>query len=102
MTRAVIAVGVVVDAALIFATGGDGGGGSDLALLFNYGVLGLFTLGWLTGRIETSKRADLAEARAAAAELRARTLEDSLRMDVVPAMVRFTEVGTRLAEKDRR
>lgn len=98
--RVAFGFGLVLDGWLLAAT--DGGNGSDLALLFNYGVLGLFTLAWMTGRIETAKRADLAEQRAAAAEQRARTLEDALRTEVVPAMTRFTEVGARIAESRER
>lgn len=79
----------------------DQGGGSDLALLLNYGVLGLVTILWLTGRLETPKRADKAEERAAAAEGRLEALEESLRRDVVPAMTRMTEVGARILDRDR-
>jgi hypothetical protein len=83
------------------AQASDGGIG-DFAILFNYGVLGVVTLLWLTGRIETPKRGDRAEERATAAEARERELQDVLRHEVVPALVRFTETGSRILDRDGR
>lgn len=89
-------VALLGDGAVLAASNGDG---FDVALLLNYGVLGLVTLAWLTRRIVTGGELAAAEARAASAEARARALEDSIRADIVPAMVRFTDVGSRLAER---
>lgn len=93
--------GVVAPAAVLAQTaGGDGGNGlGSLALLLNYGILGIVTLLWLTGRIETPKRGDAAERRAEAAEARERELELVLRTEVVPALTRFTEVAGRILDR---
>lgn len=87
----------------VLASAGDGGSGlGDVAILLNYGVLGVFTLLWLTGRIEGPKRADRAELRAEAAEARERELQKTLRDEVVPAMLRFTETATRILDRGGR
>lgn len=72
---------------------------SGIALLLNYGILGLVTILWLTGRIETPKRGDAAERRAEASEAREHELELMLRTEVVPALTRFTEVAGRILDR---
>lgn len=99
------AVVVVVDGIAsfaVFAAESGSGGIGDFAILLNYGVLGIVTLLWLTGRIETPKRGDKAEERATAAEARERELQDVLRHEVVPALVRFTETGSRILDREAR
>jgi hypothetical protein len=102
LARLAAAVGVnTVGAGAVLST--EHAGGSDLgelAVLINYGVLGIVTLLWLLGRIETPKRADQAEARALAAEQRERDLNATLRTDVVPALVQFTAAATRILDRD--
>lgn len=84
--------------AVLAAEGSDGIG--EFAILFNYGVLGVVTLLWLLGRIETPRRGDTAEARAEAAEERERHMQDTMRGEVIPALIRFTETATRLLDRD--
>lgn len=91
----------VADVGLIVAQANDGDGSTigDFAILFNYGVLGIVTLLWLTGRIKTGADVEKAEARAIAAEAERRELANVLRTDVVPAMVKFTEAGQRILDR---
>lgn len=74
---------------------------SLVTVLLNYGVLGVFAVLLVLGRIEGPKRADKAEARAEAAEERERALHHEIRAEVIPAMIRWTETAARVLERDR-
>ena len=94
MTRLLAILGPVVIAA---EQGIDSFG---LERLLNYGVLGVFTVLLAVGRLEGPKRADRAEARAEA-EAKARSeLEAVYRTDVVPALTRFTDIASRILNRE--
>lgn len=89
--------------ALVAAAGGDATAADPLiGYVLNFGILGVVTVLWITNRIKTAADVTKAEARAEAAEARERNLNDALRADVVPAMTRFTDVATRILDKELR
>lgn len=70
--------------------------------ILNFGILGVFTVLWLLGKIKTAGDVTKAEARADKAEQAKADLEESLRTDVVPAMTRFTDVASRILDREIR
>lgn len=97
-----LAAAFMIDTVGLLIADAGGGSANYVAILFNYGVLGVVTILWLLGKIETPRRAEIAEARATAAETRERAMQDTLRNEVVPALVRFTDTATRILERDGR
>lgn len=88
---------------LVLAAAGDSAAADPLiGYVLNFGVLGVVTVLWITNRIKTAGDVAKAEARAEAAENRERTLNDTIRVDVVPAMVRFTDTATRILDREHR
>lgn len=75
------------------------GGDVGWERILNYGVLGVFTVLLATGRLESPKRADRAEAALTAERAAKSDLEAVLRKDVVPAMTRFTDVASRILDR---
>lgn len=106
MLAGVFAFGVALEIAVlpIMLAAGDGDVGIDPGILglVNLGVLGVFTVAWLRGWVKTG--ADYAEqrTRAEAAEQRERDMQNALRTEVVPAMLRFTDTASRVLERDGR
>lgn len=98
----VLAALLVVGVVLAGVQPGGATSGDVLGYLLNYGVLGLFAVLWLTNRIKTAADVTKAEARAEAAEARERALNDTLRTETMPALVRFTDTATRILDRDSR
>lgn len=79
----------------------DTGSGPDVfGYLLNYGVLGILTILWLIGRIRTGADVAAATKRAEDAEQRERDMQNALRTEVVPALVRFTDTAARILDRD--
>lgn len=97
---AVVGVGVLDAVAVIAATGDGGTVAVDPGILslLNLGVLGVFTVGWLRGWVKTGADYQAERAERQASEQRERDMQNALRTEVVPAMLRFADQAARVLE----
>lgn len=105
---ALILAALLGDGVLVLAQAAGGDPNSTVVLtIINYGALGALVILLLTRRLRTAGEVIDADARtveerrrAEDAEARERAMAETLRTEVVPAMVRFTDIASRLLDRD--